>query len=74
MASSNRRLEKLENEDLNELHYSTSRPIIRLTKSRRTKWVGHGAGMGENINTHKSLVGKREGERPMCITQILMGI
>jgi hypothetical protein len=29
--------------------------------------VGHGAGMGENINTHKSLVGKREGKIPLGV-------
>ena len=36
---------KLHNEELNDLH--TSLNIVRLIKSRRMKWAGHVACMGE---------------------------
>jgi hypothetical protein len=36
---------KLHNEELRDLYSSPS--IIRMTKSRRMKWVGHVAQMGE---------------------------
>jgi hypothetical protein len=35
-----------------------------MIKSRRTRWVGHVACMGEMTNTYKILVGKSEGKRP----------
>jgi hypothetical protein len=38
--------------------------------SRRMKWAGHVARMGEKLNTYRLLVGKPEGkrslERPRC--------
>jgi hypothetical protein len=40
-------------------------PNIRIFKSRRVRWVGHVACMGEMRNTYKILVGKPEGKRPL---------
>jgi hypothetical protein len=46
-----------------ELHTLYSIPdIIRQTKSRRTKWAGHVARMGEGRKVHKILMGKPEGK------------
>ena len=39
---------KLHNEKLNDLHSSPN--IMQVTKSRRTKWVGHQALTGEKIS------------------------
>jgi hypothetical protein len=39
--------------------------IIRLIKSRRMRWAGHAARMGERKNAYTILVGKPEGKRPM---------
>jgi hypothetical protein len=35
-----------------------------MIKSRRMRWAGHVARMGEKRNTYKILVGKPEGKRP----------
>jgi hypothetical protein len=53
---------KLYNEELNDLN--TLHNIIGLIKSRRIKWLGHGAGIGESEGAHRVLVGKPEGKRP----------
>jgi hypothetical protein len=34
---------------------------MRIIKSRRMRWVGHVAGMGEKRNVYRLLVGKPEG-------------
>ena len=39
--------------------------IVRLVKSRRTRWTGHVARMGERRVVHRVLVGKPEGKRPL---------
>jgi hypothetical protein len=39
--------------------------IIRVIKSRRTRWVGHVARMGEMRNAYNIMVGKPEGKRPL---------
>jgi hypothetical protein len=39
--------------------------IIRMIKSRRTRWAGHVARMGAKRNTYRILVGKSEERRPM---------
>jgi hypothetical protein len=51
---------------IGELHnlYSTPR-IIRQIKSRRMRWAGHVACMGEGRNVYRVLVGKSEGESPL---------
>jgi hypothetical protein len=38
--------------------------IIRVVKSRRTRWSDHVAHMGDTINTYKILVGKSEEKTP----------
>jgi hypothetical protein len=54
---------KLHNEELHNLYSSPS--IIRIIKSRRRRWVGHVARMGEKRNMYRLLVGKPEGKRPL---------
>jgi hypothetical protein len=54
---------KLQNEELHDLYSSPS--IIRIIKSRRMRWVGHAARMGEKRNVYSLLVGKPEGKRPL---------
>jgi hypothetical protein len=54
---------KLHNEELRDLYYSPS--IIRIIKSRRMRWAGHVARMGEKRNAYRLLVGKPEGKRPL---------
>jgi hypothetical protein len=45
-----------------KLHYLYSSPdIIRQIKSRRRRWAGHVARMGEERKVYKVLVGKPEG-------------
>jgi hypothetical protein len=39
--------------------------IERIVKSRRMRWVGHLARMGEERGVHRVLVGKPEGKRPL---------
>jgi len=49
------------NEELNDL---CSLPnIVRVVKSRRMRWAGHVAPMGEDRVVHRVLVGKPEGKR-----------
>jgi hypothetical protein len=56
-------MEKLHNEELHNLYSSPD--IIRHNKSRRMKWAGHKARMGEERKVYKVLVGKPEGKRPL---------
>jgi hypothetical protein len=39
--------------------------LIRMIKSRRMRWAGHVARMGEKRNAYRILVGKPEGKRPL---------
>jgi len=49
-----------------ELHTSCASPyIIKVIKSRRMRWLGHVAHMGEMRNTSNILVRKHEGKRPL---------
>jgi hypothetical protein len=49
-----------------ELHNSYSSPdIIRQIKSRRMRWEGHVARIGEGRNVCRVLVGKPGGKRPL---------
>jgi hypothetical protein len=43
----------------------SSPDIIRQIKSRRMRWVGHVAHMGEGRNVYRVLMGKPEGKRPL---------
>jgi hypothetical protein len=54
---------KLHNEELRNLYSSPS--IIRIIKSRRMRWAGHVAQIGEKRNAYRLLVGKPEGKRPL---------
>ena len=54
---------KLHNEDLRDLYSLPN--IVRVVKSRRMKWAGHVARMGEGRGVHRVLVGKPEGKRPL---------
>jgi hypothetical protein len=54
---------KLYNEELHNLYSSPC--IIRIIKSRRMRWAGHVARMGEKRNVYRLLVGKPAGIRPL---------
>jgi len=54
---------KLHNEELNDLYSSPN--IVRVTKSRRMRWAGHVARMGEERGVYMVLVGKPEGKRQL---------
>jgi hypothetical protein len=54
---------KFHNEELRDLYSSPS--IIRTIKSRRMRWVGQVARMGEKRKAYRLLVGKPEGKRPL---------
>jgi len=54
---------RLHNEELNNL--CTSPNIVRVIKSRRMRWAGHVARMGEERRVYRVLVGKPEGKRPL---------
>jgi len=54
---------KLHNEELNDLYCSPN--IVRVTKSRRMRWVGYVARMGEMGVVYRVLVGKPERKRPL---------
>jgi hypothetical protein len=54
---------KLHNEELPDFYSSPS--IIRIIKSRRMRWAGHVAQMGEKRNVYRLLVRKPEGKRPL---------
>jgi hypothetical protein len=54
---------KLHTEKLRDLYSSPG--IIRIIKSRRMRWAGHVARMGEKRNAYRLLVGKPEGKRPV---------
>jgi len=54
---------KLHNEELNYLYSSPN--IVWVIKSRRMRWAGHVAHMGERRGIYRILVGKPEGNRPL---------
>ena len=54
---------RLRNEGLNDLYCSPN--FVRVIKSRRMRWVGHVARMGEERGVYRVLVGKPEGRRPL---------
>ncbi|KAJ4444245.1 hypothetical protein ANN_06036 [Periplaneta americana] len=54
---------KLHNTELHALYSSLD--IIRNIKSRRLRWAGHVARMGESRNAYRVLVGRPEGKRPL---------
>jgi len=54
---------KLHNEELRNLYSLPN--IVRVVKSRRMRWAGHVAHMGEGRGVHRVLVQKPEGKRPL---------
>jgi len=54
---------RLHNEELNDLYSSPN--IVRVIKSRRMRWAGHVACMGEERGVFRVLVGKPEGKGPL---------
>ena len=54
---------RLLKEELNDLYSSPN--IVRVIKSRRMRWAGHVARMGEERGVHRVLDGKPEGKRLM---------
>jgi hypothetical protein len=54
---------RLHNKELYALYSSPN--IIRVIKSKRLRWAGHMARMGEWRGAYRALVGKPEGRRPL---------
>jgi len=54
---------KLHAEELNDLYPSPN--IVRVIKSRRIRWEGYVARMGDGRRVYGVLVGKPEGKRPL---------
>ena len=54
---------RLHNEELNDLYCSPD--IVRVITSRRMRWAGHVARMGEERGVYRVLVGKPEGRIPL---------
>jgi len=50
-------------EELNDLYSSPN--IVRVIKSRRMRFAGHVACMGEERGVYRVLMGKPEGRRPL---------
>jgi hypothetical protein len=53
---------KIYNEELSNLYSLPN--IVRVVKSRRMRWAGHVARMGEGRGVYRVLVGKPERKRP----------
>jgi hypothetical protein len=54
---------ELHNDQLHSLYSSPN--IVRVIKSRRMRWAGHVARMGEERGVYMVLVGRTEGKRPL---------
>jgi hypothetical protein len=54
---------RLHNKELYALYSAPN--IIRVIKSRRLRWAGHVARMGESRGAYRALVEKPEGRRPL---------
>jgi hypothetical protein len=54
---------KMHNGEHHNLYCSSE--IVRQIKSRKMRWAGHVACMGEGRNLYRVLEGKLEGERPL---------
>jgi hypothetical protein len=54
---------KLNIEELHNFYCSPS--IIRMIKSRKIRWAGHVARIGEKRNAYRVSVGKPEGKKPL---------
>jgi hypothetical protein len=54
---------KLHNKELHNFYSSPN--ILTIIKSRKIRWTGHVARMGETRNAYSISVGKPEGKRPI---------
>jgi hypothetical protein len=54
---------KLHNDELHSLY--SSHNVVRVIKSRRMRWLGHVARVGEGRGVYRVLVGRSEGKRPL---------
>jgi len=54
---------RLHNEELNDLYSSPNN--VRVINSRRMRWAGHVARMGEERVMYRVVLGKLEGKRPL---------
>jgi hypothetical protein len=54
---------KLHNEKVYAVHSSPN--VIRMIKSRRMRWAGHVAHMGDRRGTYMILMGRPEGRRSL---------
>jgi hypothetical protein len=54
---------KLHNEELNGLYSLPN--LVRVIQSRRMKWMGHVARIGEGSGVNRVLVGKPEGKKSL---------
>jgi hypothetical protein len=54
---------KLHNDELHSLYSSPN--IVRVIKSRRMRWAGHVAHMGDRRGVYRVLVGRPKGKRPL---------
>jgi hypothetical protein len=54
---------KLHNEELSDLYSLPN--MVRVVKSRRMRWAGYVALLGEERAVHRVLVGKPEGKRQL---------
>jgi hypothetical protein len=52
---------RMHNEELNDLYSSPI--VVRVKKSRRMRWAGHVARMGQERGVYRVLLGKPEGKR-----------
>jgi hypothetical protein len=53
---------KLHNDELHSLYSSPN--VVRVIKSRRLRWAGHVARIGEGRGVYRVLVGRPESKRP----------
>jgi hypothetical protein len=53
----------LYNDELHSLYSSPN--IVRVIKSRRMRWAGHVARIGEGRGVYRVLVGRPEGKRSL---------
>jgi hypothetical protein len=56
-------LRKLHDDKLHSLYSSPN--IVRVIKSKTTRWAGHVAGMGKGRGVYSVLVGRPDGKRPL---------
>jgi hypothetical protein len=54
---------KLHNDELHNLYSSPN--IVRVIKSKRMRWAGHVARIGEGRDVYRILIGRPEGKRPL---------